>query len=367
MSSSCSARPRCGDAADDPQPLPAVRVLPPAACRRSRRCCTASPPPRASRSTPAAVALVARAARGSFRDAVSALDQLATACSGPIGVDDVRALLGTTDDGDALRRSTGSPPATPPAACGRRRAGRRRRRPRDAGHRPARPPAADLPPAAAGRAAGRRGPHRRRAGPHGEQAERLEPAAVHRLIDLLRDVLDEVREGADPRLPLELALVRVCRPAGELSVEAFEQRLSRLEAAMQGARAATAVGRPGAPTADRAKHPPRRQRPPRQHRPRQHPPFRARRRGRAARLEHRPPGRPLARRGRSRDRPALGRARLADRAGRPRGRVRRRRPRLPQVPALCQGRRRHPAEPRAPRVGARAGGRRAGASAHGGG
>ena len=61
------------------------------------------------------------------------------------------------------------------------------------------------------------------------QAARLPAATVHRLVDLLRDVLDQVREGADPRLPLELALVRICRPAGDLSLEALEQRVTRLE------------------------------------------------------------------------------------------------------------------------------------------
>ena len=72
----------------------------------------------------------------------------------------------------------------------------------------------------------------------GSQAERTSPAAVHRLVDLLRDVLDQVREGADPRLPLELALVRVCRPATELSIDALAQRISALEARSGGAPAA---------------------------------------------------------------------------------------------------------------------------------
>ena len=62
-----------------------------------------------------------------------------------------------------------------------------------------------------------------------EQASRLTPTSVQRLIDLLREVVDEVKEGSDPRLPLELALVKVCRPQGELSLEALQQRLERLE------------------------------------------------------------------------------------------------------------------------------------------
>ena len=50
-----------------------------------------------------------------------------------------------------------------------------------------------------------------------------------RLIDLLRAVVDDVKEGGDPRLPLELALVKVSRPANELALEALDQRLSQLE------------------------------------------------------------------------------------------------------------------------------------------
>jgi DNA polymerase-3 subunit gamma/tau len=52
---------------------------------------------------------------------------------------------------------------------------------------------------------------------------------VVRLTDLLRTVVDDVREGGDPRLPLELALVKVSRPANELALEALDQRLSQLE------------------------------------------------------------------------------------------------------------------------------------------
>src|SRR5919202_5908313 len=45
-----------------------------------------------------ALTLIARSAAGSFRDAVSTLDQLATACDRRIAASDVRDLLGTTDE-----------------------------------------------------------------------------------------------------------------------------------------------------------------------------------------------------------------------------------------------------------------------------
>jgi DNA polymerase-3 subunit gamma/tau len=198
----------------------------------------------------AAVSLVARAASGSFRDAVSSLDQLATACSGPIAVDDVRALLGTTDAGilfDLMDRVAAADAAGCLVAVDAQA---------DAGSDFGtlvtdllahlrliflQQQLGGLPSDAAVT-----DDERARIA---SQAERLEPATVHRLIDLLRGVLDDVREGADPRLPLELALVRTCRPAGDLTAEAFDQRLSRIEAAMQG-------GAPAPPAAAAAPPPP---------------------------------------------------------------------------------------------------------------
>src|SRR5262249_12951141 len=64
----------------------------------------------------------------------------------------------------------------------------------------------------------------------GEQANQLPAAAVVRLIDLLAVAVDDMRQGGDPRLPLELALVKVTRPAADLSRESVAYRLERLEA-----------------------------------------------------------------------------------------------------------------------------------------
>ena len=47
-----------------------------------------------------------------------------------------------------------------------------------------------------------------------EQANQLTPATVLRLIDLLAVAVEDMRQGGDPRLPLELALVKVTRPGG---------------------------------------------------------------------------------------------------------------------------------------------------------
>jgi DNA polymerase III subunit gamma/tau len=199
---------------------------------------------------PAAVAMIARSAAGSFRDAVSALDQLATACPEAITVADVRNLLGTTD-AEVLFRTLDLV-ADGDAAGALRLVDAQADAGADLGtlvgdllghlrwlflHQQLGELPADAPLTDDERAR------------IGSQAERVSPAAVHRLVDLLRDVLDQVREGADPRLPFELALVRVCRPATELSIDALAQRISALEARGGGAAPVTAAEpRPAAPS-----------------------------------------------------------------------------------------------------------------------
>jgi DNA polymerase-3 subunit gamma/tau len=61
------------------------------------------------------------------------------------------------------------------------------------------------------------------------QANQLGEATVLRLVDLLAVAVDDMRQGGDPRLPLELALVKVTRPASDLSRESIAFRLERLE------------------------------------------------------------------------------------------------------------------------------------------
>jgi len=179
---------------------------------------------------PAAVTMIARAAGGSFRDAVSALDQLATACPDGITVAAVRDLLGTTD-AEVLLRTVDLVADGDAAGC-LRLVDEQADAGTDLGmlvsdllghlrfvflNQQLGELPADAPLTEDERAR------------IGAQSGRISPGAVHRLVDMLRDVLEQVREGADPRLPLELALVRVCRPAADLSLDALEQRISALE------------------------------------------------------------------------------------------------------------------------------------------
>ena len=82
------------------------------------------------------------------------------------------------------------------------------------------------------------------------QANQLPEASVLRLCDLLAVAVDDMRQGGDPRLPLELALVKVTRPGSDLSQESLAYRLELLEQrshipvgrAAQGAGGRTAPG-----------------------------------------------------------------------------------------------------------------------------
>src|SRR5262249_46082161 len=62
-----------------------------------------------------------------------------------------------------------------------------------------------------------------------QQANQLPEPTVLRLIDLLAVAVDDIRQGADPRLPLELAIVKVTRPHADLSRESLAHRVELLE------------------------------------------------------------------------------------------------------------------------------------------
>ena len=68
------------------------------------------------------------------------------------------------------------------------------------------------------------------------QANQLGEATVVRLCDLLAVAVDDMRQGGDPRLPLELALVKVTRPAADLERESTAYRLEQLESRAHGRR-----------------------------------------------------------------------------------------------------------------------------------
>jgi DNA polymerase-3 subunit gamma/tau len=178
----------------------------------------------------AALALVARSARGSFRDAVSTLDQLAAATDGQITVQAVLQLLGAVEEEALFRicdlivdRDTGGllTFVEELADQGQDLARlvtdllehlRHLLLVQHMGEVPESIPVTDETR------------ERLRS-----QANQLGEPDVLRLVDLLSLAVDDARQGGDPRLPLELALVKVTRPAADMSREAIAFRLDQLE------------------------------------------------------------------------------------------------------------------------------------------
>ena len=192
----------------------------------------------------AALSLIARSARGSFRDAVSTLDQLTSATEGQVSVQAVLQLLGAVEE-EALfrlcdlvvdRDAAGALNFVEELAEQGQDLGRlvtdslehlrHLMLVQHTGDVPESLPVTDETR------------ERLRA-----QANQLPEAAVLRLCDLLAVAVDDLRQGADPRLPLELALVKVTRPGADLERESLAFRVEQLEQHGAG---------PGAPAAPRA-------------------------------------------------------------------------------------------------------------------
>jgi DNA polymerase-3 subunit gamma/tau len=73
------------------------------------------------------------------------------------------------------------------------------------------------------------------------QANNLSAREVVHFIEMLGEAQREIRDGLDPRLQLELALVKVTRPHLDHTAAALEERLRRLEAGMAAAPAGAAA------------------------------------------------------------------------------------------------------------------------------
>jgi DNA polymerase-3 subunit gamma/tau len=193
----------------------------------------------------AALALIARGAHGSFRDGVSALDQLAAATGSAISVQDVLQLVGGIEE-DALFRlcdtivdhdTAGALVQIEELAEQGQDIGRlvteliehlrQLLLVQHVGHVPE-----SLPVTEETRERLR------------EQANQLPEPTVLRLIDLLAIAVDDMRQGGDPRLPLELALVKITRPQADLSRDSLAHRLEVLESRPHGGPVAAAAAEP---------------------------------------------------------------------------------------------------------------------------
>jgi DNA polymerase III subunit gamma/tau len=177
-----------------------------------------------------ALALIARSGRGAFRDAESTLDQLAAATEGAVTVQAVLQLLGAVEE-EALfrlcdlivdRDTAGALTFVEELSEQGQDLGRlvtdlleHLRHLMLVQHMGEVPDS--LPVTEETR-------ERLRA-----QANQLGEATVIRLVDLLAVAVEDMRQGGDPRLPLELALVKVTRPGADLSRESLSYRVEQLE------------------------------------------------------------------------------------------------------------------------------------------
>src|SRR5947208_16603412 len=84
------------------------------------------------------------------------------------------------------------------------------------------------------------------------QAERLPQAEILRAIDLLAAGLSAVKDGSDPRIQLELALLKAVQPQADASMQALLFRLDQLERRLAGGEAGAAGGASSAEAPGRA-------------------------------------------------------------------------------------------------------------------
>lgn len=73
-------------------------------------------------------------------------------------------------------------------------------------------------------------------------AERMAPAALTRALETLGRALIDMRQAPDPRIDMEVALMRLCHPDEDRSLEALAQRIRQLEARLDGSPASSAPG-----------------------------------------------------------------------------------------------------------------------------
>jgi DNA polymerase-3 subunit gamma/tau len=177
-----------------------------------------------------AAALIARSATGSFRDALGTLEQLVAYSGSAIALDDVLAVLGAAD-ADLLFGAVDAVAAAD-ARSALLVAARLAESGRDVGrffgdleaHLRGLMVVQTLGEVPADIAVSAEQDERL-----GEQARRVGPVEVLRLLDLVAAALRAMKDGADPRTQLELALVKAAQPELDPSVKALMTRLERLE------------------------------------------------------------------------------------------------------------------------------------------
>jgi DNA polymerase III subunit gamma/tau len=177
-----------------------------------------------------AIALIARSATGSFRDGLGTLDQIVSFGGDKVSTDEVVELLGAADA--ELLFDTTDALAAQDAKAALEAVERLSRSGRDPGQF-ARDLIAHLRQLLVARATGEvpesftvtiAQPDRL-----AEQAKSIEDAKLVGAIDALSGAVAAMREGDDPRLTVEVALLKVATPSLDASREALLRRIESLE------------------------------------------------------------------------------------------------------------------------------------------
>jgi len=178
-----------------------------------------------------AVGMIARKAQGSFRDALGTLEQLVTYGGDDVSLDDVLTTLGVASPELVLDSAEALIERSP------REALLVVQRLSDSGREPEqfmRDIAAHLRHLFVAQTLGEAPDAFSATAEQGErlasQAERLSQGEVLRAIDLLASALASVKDGAEPRMALEVALLKATQPPADQSLGALMFRIDQLEA-----------------------------------------------------------------------------------------------------------------------------------------
>ena len=198
----------------------------------------------------AAVGMLARAATGSFRDALGTLEQLVTYGGSEVRLEDVLDILGVAD-AELVLDSTDALVARDPRAAllavqrlsdsGRDYTQFMRDLSAHLRHLFVIQTLGEVPDSFSVTAE-----HTDRLA---SQAERLAQGEILRTIDFLAAAVSAVKDGSEPRIQLEMALLKATQPQADLSLQALIYRIEQLEQRFDGA-APTQPAEPSAGAAE---------------------------------------------------------------------------------------------------------------------
>jgi DNA polymerase III subunit gamma/tau len=197
-----------------------------------------------------AVGMLARSATGSFRDALGTLEQLVTYGGNAVQLDDVRDILGVADAELVLDTSEALADRDPRAAL------LAVKRLSDSGRdftQFMRDLSAHLRHLFVVQTLGEVPDSFSVTAEHTDrlaaQAERFSQGEILRAIDFLAGAIAAVKDGSEPRIQLEMALLKATQPQADLSLQALMFRIEQLEARLGGGVPEQAAAAPAPPPA----------------------------------------------------------------------------------------------------------------------